>query len=451
MSIDDAYVLVTEREPDFSSSESEVKAEKLKKIVRKMRSLRTYELTEDSFDASRDFFKQMSEMTSLRKHIEIKIKKEIKSGSREGVFSIFPNLFHKDKLNAQFERADKSVATRFIELLTSAGFSIPKLIEENHKCGENALFSIIKRKIREPLVEIKNLNAVENSRINPLMESCIFATLEFIKKQKYIKTEARFESSSDVSISPEHSSQSRSRSYQREVPPLRKIKEERNAWSPARSVGSDRSDQRDRGRDLRDRIRDRERDKDRDKDRDQNRDRDRDRKRSQDRDRDRNRSQERDRDRNKSQDRDRNRGRERRSSIDSRLSRLSRRSNSRESRRSRSPRARNSVLDSKELGFGNTRGLSQEDLKLFKDTKDKFSNMMNGVIACCDILKLDDDMNCEVNTNKIVLNFIKFLSRGGKDFAAIKDLKDDSTRVKKMASDLFGSRNKGGSDMNLYT
>jgi hypothetical protein len=101
--------------------------------------------------------------------------------------------------------------------------------------------------------------------------------------------------------------------------------------------------------------------------------------------------------------------------LDSRVTSKSRRSRSRESRRSRSPRRSNrdssTKLDSKSLGFGNTRGLTQDDLKLFSDTLKQFKNIMEGIIASCEIEKQSSDMFCEMNTNKIVLDFLRFLRR----------------------------------------
>ena len=50
---------------------------------------------------------------------------------------------------------------------------------------------------------------------------------------------------------------------------------------------------------------------------------------------------------------------------------------------------------------------------------------MDGVIAFCEIAKQDSDMWCEVNTNKIVLDFLKFLNRQKKTLKDIKELNSD--------------------------
>jgi hypothetical protein len=107
-------------------------------------------------------------------------------------------------------------------------------------------------------------------------------------------------------------------------------------------------------------------------------------------------------------------------------------------------------LDSKSLGFGNTRGLTQDDLKLFSDTLKQFKNIMEGIIASCEIAKQSSDMFCEMNTNKIVLDFLRFLKRYEKSMKDITELKNDRYKVDKLATNLFGNKNKESSDMVIY-
>ena len=59
-------------------------------------------------------------------------------------------------------------------------------------------------------------------------------------------------------------------------------------------------------------------------------------------------------------------------------------------------------------------------------------------------------MWCEVNTNKIVLDFLKFLDRQKKQLKDLKGLDSDRYRMDKMANELFGKGNRLGSDMLLY-
>ena len=131
---------------------------------------------------------------------------------------------------------------------------------------------------------------------------------------------------------------------------------------------------------------------------------------------------------------------------------------SRGSKRSRSPVDRrrhdkSGALDAKELGFGNTKGISQENLKFFVDTKKKFPNIMDGILASCDEIKLDFDMYAEVNTCKIVLEFLQLLERNSNGKISLRNIKDDADRpdkIKKMSQEIFGNRNKGGSDFGVH-
>ena len=74
---------------------------------------------------------------------------------------------------------------------------------------------------------------------------------------------------------------------------------------------------------------------------------------------------------------------------------------------------------------------------------------MDGVIAFCDIEKQDSDMWCEVNTNKIVLDFLKFLARQKKTLKDIKELNSDKTKTDKLGTHMFGKGNKSKISYNM--
>ena len=75
---------------------------------------------------------------------------------------------------------------------------------------------------------------------------------------------------------------------------------------------------------------------------------------------------------------------------------------------------------------------------------------MEGIIAFCEIEKQQYDMWCEVNTNKIILDFLKFLRRYEKSVKDIKELENDNEKVRKLATHLCGNQNKQSSDMVIY-
>ena len=101
-------------------------------------------------------------------------------------------------------------------------------------------------------------------------------------------------------------------------------------------------------------------------------------------------------------------------------------------------------------GFGNSRNITEDELKLFYDTQKQFKNIMEGIIASCEIEKQSNDMFCEMNTNKIVLDFLKFLKRYEKSIKDIKEMGNDTYKVDKLATNLFGNKNKENSDMVIY-
>ena len=143
-------------------------------------------------------------MQDLRKRIEADIKKDANIKPRQGIFEVFPNAFHKKKLE-KYERKEKTVAAKFVELLVASNLGYKSLQSKYGKMNENALFTEIKNSLKYGL----RPGVLETS--NDLIESCIITTINFFKIKEIpmrIKDEPRVksESCSDVSISPEHSS-----------------------------------------------------------------------------------------------------------------------------------------------------------------------------------------------------------------------------------------------------
>ena len=111
---------------------------------------------------------------------------------------------------AVYARKEKQVAAKFVELLVSSNLGLKNLQSKFERTNENNLFSDIKTSLRQGLRA-----DVLDSKSLDLIESCISATLEFLKLSQIpmrVKDEPRTiksESHSDVSISPEHSSKKR--------------------------------------------------------------------------------------------------------------------------------------------------------------------------------------------------------------------------------------------------
>ena len=124
------------------------------------------------------------------------------------IFTCFSG-FHKEKL-AIYARKEKQVAAKFVELLVSSNLGLKNLQSKFERTNENDLFSNIKTSLKQGLRA-----DVLDSKSLDLIESCISATLEFLKLKQIpmrVKDEPRTiksESHSDVSISPEHSSKKR--------------------------------------------------------------------------------------------------------------------------------------------------------------------------------------------------------------------------------------------------
>ena len=111
---------------------------------------------------------------------------------------------------AIYARKEKQVAAKFVELLVSSNLGLKNLQLKFERTNENTLFSDIKKSLKQGLRA-----DVLDSKSLDLIESCISATLEFLKLSQIpmrVKDEPRTiksESHSDVSISPEHSSKKR--------------------------------------------------------------------------------------------------------------------------------------------------------------------------------------------------------------------------------------------------
>ena len=140
--------------------------------------------------------------------------------------------FHKKKL-AVHGCKEKQVAAKFVELLVASNLGLKNLQTKFERTNENTLFSDIKKSLKQGLRA-----DVLDSKSLDLIESCISATLEFLKISQIpmrVKDEPRTikseQSHSDVSISPEHSSKKRYPSSQHEAQreetrSIRRIKEE---------------------------------------------------------------------------------------------------------------------------------------------------------------------------------------------------------------------------------
>ena len=83
--------------------------------------------------------------------------------------------FHKKKL-AIYSRKEKQVAAKFVELLVSSNLGLKNLQSKFERTNENELFSNIKTSLKQGLRA-----DVLDSKSLDLIESCISATLEFLK------------------------------------------------------------------------------------------------------------------------------------------------------------------------------------------------------------------------------------------------------------------------------
>ena len=83
--------------------------------------------------------------------------------------------FHKKKL-AIYARNEKQVAAKFVELLVSSNLGLKNLQLKFERTNENDLFSNIKTSLKQGLRA-----DVLDSKSLDLIESCISATLEFLK------------------------------------------------------------------------------------------------------------------------------------------------------------------------------------------------------------------------------------------------------------------------------
>ena len=134
-----------------------------------------------------------------------------------------------------------------------------------------------------------------------------------------------------------------------------------------------------------------------------------------------------DRDRDRHQDRDRDRS-----------------SRDRSESRSTSNRPKGRV-DLEALGFGNTKHVSEADLKLWNDTKEQFEQIIHGLKMHWEDIKEDYDEFTEYNSQKLILDFLIFLERGHrqKDKINIKTIKDTDPRDIKRIQDKYLDRSGG--------
>ena len=139
-----------------------------------------------------------------------------------------------------------------------------------------------------------------------------------------------------------------------------------------------------------------------------------------------------DRDRDRHQDRDRDRSDRDRSERSS----------------SSKPKGR---VDLKELGFGNTKHISEPDLKLWTDTKEQFEQIIHGLKMYWEEIKDDYEEFTEYNSQKLILDFLVYLDRGhrNKDKINIKTIKETDPRDIKRLQDKYFDR-QGGQETKIF-
>lgn len=400
-------------------------------MIREFPSLNIKSIDEEMVRQARAYFHSINEMENLRRHIQDDIERNNRDFRREGIFGIYPNLFYKGKYG-KYERKHKSMASRFVETLAAIpevdskkGWTIKIMQDICRTKGTSRLFLDMKKSFEEAFSSKVYRPARE------LVEICASATVDYVQsadrevhQASTVKREFKRESSSEISISPEYSgTSSRSRVPDRKVSIDSRV---------PRTSGDIRRDERSRSRSKRSSSRDRDhRSSHKERDQRRSRSRDRDHRRSDGR---RSRSGERDHRRSANQ---RSRSRDRRS----------------ESRR-RSPPRRDSLpkgsYDSKELGFGNTRNLSQEDMKFFVHNQKEYKNVMDGIIAFTDIEKENTEVYNGMNSHKIVLDFLKYLKDRNIKLEDVKAKAKDKTQLQKFSSDIFGRGNKTSSPFHFF-
>ncbi len=182
---------------------------KMRDIVRDLQP-EALQITKDLMSDFKKFFEALHSLKNHRKHIEDMLKsKRLDKEDREGIFEVFPNKFYKEKLE-RFERIGKSMASRFLEILVSANWTLRNMTSDFDSLGG--------RKFHKELLEFfrKNFNEdVFNETSEKIVDTCIKALIDYLENESNRGTrgkeevrEIKIESSSDMSISPEYSAES---------------------------------------------------------------------------------------------------------------------------------------------------------------------------------------------------------------------------------------------------
>ena len=150
LTLDDAYYEVFKKDPSETSSESDNKAKKLRKVFDKIvdglrLKPRMHPLDSNTFsDARNKFFKALEDLTDLVDYLrenlaKAGLTKHCKKYPLDKLFNPFPNHFHKSK-NAEYENVEKRVAWKFCEILVASALDFPSMLDKGARLGWNKCF-----------------------------------------------------------------------------------------------------------------------------------------------------------------------------------------------------------------------------------------------------------------------------------------------------------------------
>ena len=168
LTLDDAYYELFKKEPSETSSESDSKAKKLRKIFDKIEGTfrvnpRMHPLDGHTFNEAKNrFFKHLEDLVGLAEHLQKSLEKtRIRNYPMEKFFNPFPNHFHKPK-NAEHEVVEKRVAWKFCELLVASTLTFEQMLNIGGRKGWSNCFHEFKviKKIAKPLRLSVMLNVV---------------------------------------------------------------------------------------------------------------------------------------------------------------------------------------------------------------------------------------------------------------------------------------------------
>lgn len=108
----------------------------------------------------------------------------------------------------------------------------------------------------------------------------------------------------------------------------------------------------------------------------------------------------------------------------------------------RPPRPPSDHLDSKELGFGNSKGISQGDLKKWVIARDEMPNIMEGIVHFAEEAKAHHYAYSECNDQRVVLDFMKFLEKSRYTIQDVKSKAEDASEIRRLEDKLFDRKMK---------